>query len=96
MMKKILSIAVTLCLLTSCGMQKFTIGDTSGEKVNSDHRKMFHILEVIPIGRKQSFPINADAKGYEIITRYNLFDCLVTGLTVGIVNMKTVKFKSYK
>jgi hypothetical protein len=88
---------ISLCIiLSSCGMQKFTIGDTSGETIVHEKKKMVHLFIFIPIGRKKEFPMMGEAKGYEIITRYNFWDCVVSGLTVGIVNMKTVKYKATK
>jgi hypothetical protein len=87
---------VSLLLLSSCGAQKFYIGDTSGQTISKDKRKMVHLFWILPIGKKQSFPAVADAKGYVIITRHTLFDYLITGITGSIVDMKTVKFEAVK
>jgi hypothetical protein len=89
-----LCIAVTLC---SCGMQKFSIGETSGATFNQDKRKAVYLFwGIVPIGRKQTFTAYADAKGYEITTRYNGIDFLATLLTGGIFGMKTVKYEPHK
>ena len=84
-------------ILSSCGMQKFYIGETSGQTFNQDKRKCMHLFwGIVPIGRKQSFPSYADAKGYEITTRFSLVDYVISGLTGGIVTSKTVKFEPKK
>ena len=90
--------ALTLCLLlSSCGMQKFSIGDTSGQPVSQDKRKCVMLFwGILPIGRKQEFPAVADAKGYVITTRHNAVDFIITGVTGGIVGLKTVKFEATK
>ncbi len=91
-------ILLTSCLLFSgCAMQKFSIGDTSGQVVSQEKRKMVHLFwGIVPIGRKQVFPSVTDAKGYVIITKHNFIDFLVTDLTGGLVGMKTVKFQATK
>lgn len=95
--KNILYCAVLCAVLSSCGMQKFSIGETSGSTFNQDKRKCIHLFwGVIPIGRKQEFPIYAEAKGYEITTRNNALDFIVTSLTGGIFMMKTVKYEPKK
>lgn len=100
MKKNNLLLTITLCLLlSSCGMQKFTIGDTSGETILQDKRKEIHLFNSIPIKKRErnySFPISGDAKGYEITTGRNLFDYLITVVTGGIINMRTVRFRSTK
>ncbi len=97
MKKLIFTLAIaSSILLPSCGMQKFTVGDTSGETIANDKRKMVHLFYIVPIGRKQSFPVISDAKGYEVTTKHNVLDFIITGITVGLVDMKTVKFKAMK
>ena len=93
----ILYILILCTLICGCGMQKFSIGETSGPTINQDKRKCVHLFwGVIPIGRKQTFPASSDAKGYVIITRHNTLDYIVTGLTGGLIMMKTVKFEAKK
>jgi len=78
-------------------MQRFSIGDTGGVEIAQDKRKTIHLFwGIVPIGRKQTFPAYADAKGYVVTTRYNGVDFLVTFLTGGIVGMKTVKYEAKK
>ncbi len=92
-----LLIVVGSLLLTSCGTQKFYVGETSGKTISHEKRKKVSLFwGLIPIGKKQHFPAVVDAKGYIIITRYNIFDLLVTDLTAGIINLKTVKFEAVK
>jgi len=86
---------ISILLFSSCGTQKFYIGDTSGTETQSQKSKYVKVFWIIKIGKKQQFSA-ANADGYEIITRYNLGDIIVSGLTGSIVNMKTVKFKAYK
>jgi hypothetical protein len=95
---RIMFYALSLCLvLSSCGMQKFSIGDTTGQTVSQDKRKCVMLFwGLLPIGRKQTFPAVADAKGYVITTRHNAVDFIVTGITGGIVGLKTVKFEATK
>jgi len=90
--------ALTLCLvLSSCGTQKFSIGETSGQTISTDKRKMVHLFwGFIPIGKKQTFPAVENAKGYTITTKYNVVDFIVSYFTGGIVGMKSVKFEALK
>jgi hypothetical protein len=78
-------------------MQRFSIGETQGETINQEKRKCVHLFwGLVPIGRKQSFPTYADAKGYVVTTRHNTVDFLATLLTGGLFEMKTVKFEAKK
>lgn len=86
---------LSMLTFSSCGTQKFFIGDTSGKEIQSQKSKQIKIFWIINIGKKQYFSA-ANADGYEIITRYNIGDAIVSGLTGSIINMKTVKFKAYK
>ena len=91
------TLVILITLLCSCGTQKFSIGQTEGQTFNQDKRKCIHLFwGIVPIGRKQSFPSYADAKGYIIITRYSALDYLATLLTGGIFEMKTVKYEPKK
>lgn len=84
-------------ILSGCGTQKFFIGETSGQTISTDKRKMVHLFwGVIPIGKKQYFPAVENAKGYTITTKYNVVDFVVSYFTAGIVGMKTVKFEALK
>ena len=98
MKSKSILVAFLLCTLCwSCGMQRFSIGETSGPTISEDKRKCVHLFwGIVPIGRKQTFPAYADAKGYVIVTRHNGIDYLVTFLTGGLVEMKTVRYEAKK
>ncbi|HWY10046.1 MAG TPA: hypothetical protein VN026_01915 [Bacteroidia bacterium] len=93
--KIILLSLLSLLLFSNCGTQKFYIGDTSGKEIQSQKSKFVKVLWVFKIGKKQSFSATG-ADGYIIVTKYKLVDAIVSGLTVGIVNMKSVKFEAYK
>jgi hypothetical protein len=97
-MKKtvLLSLVAFSLILSSCGTQKFYIGDTSGKEITQDKGKMVHLFWVIPIGRKKAYPLVEGAKGYTITTKYKLIDFLVTGLTATVIQMKSVKFEANK
>lgn len=96
-MKTIFILLSLVCLLlfSSCGTQKFYVGDTSGKEVQSQKSKYIKIFWIIQVGKKQQFSV-ANADGYKIVTKYKLLDMIVSGLTGTIVNMKTVKFEAYK
>lgn len=93
--KFILLSIISILLFSSCGTQKFYVGDTSGTETQSQKSKYVKLFWIVKIGKKQQFSV-ANADGYEIITKYSLGDIIVSGLTGSIVNMKTVKFKAYK
>ena len=93
--KIILFSLLSLLLFSNCGTQKFYIGDTSGKEFQSDKSKFVKVFWVFKIGKKQSFSATG-ADGYMIVTKYKAVDMIVTWLTVGIVNMKSVKFEAYK
>ncbi len=82
-------------MLSSCGTQKFYIGDTSGKETQSQKSKYIKVFWFISIGKKQYFSA-AKADGYIVTTRYNIGDLIVSGITGSMVNMKTVKFEAYR
>ncbi len=83
-------------ILSSCGMQKFKIGDTSGKTISEDKGKMVHLFWIVPIGRKKAYPLVEGAKGYTITTKYKLLDFIVCLITGTVVDMKSVKFEANK
>lgn len=93
--KIILLSLLSLLLFSNCGTQKFYVGDTNGKEVQSQKSKYIRVFVVIKVGKKQQFS-SANADGYIITTKYSLVDMIVSYLTVGIVNMKSVKFEAYK
>jgi hypothetical protein len=97
MKKNILLIGVATSLLfSSCLTTKTSVGgyrEAKGtEYTYSKGKQMWLFWGLVPIGRTD---VNTPSNGKcEVVTRYNFGDCLITGLTAGIVSSYSIKVKA--
>ena len=87
-----LSIAIIVSL-SSCMTTKTNVGayrESQGSTYTyAKGKQVWFLWNIFPLGRtKVATPANGSC---EVITRFNFVDCLVTGLTGGIVSMETIK-----
>jgi hypothetical protein len=104
-MKKIKSLmligllAITVSTsLTSCMTTKTSVGayrETQGnEYTYAKGKQIWLFWGLMPLGRTS---VNTPGNGNcEVITRFNVGDFLISGLTVGIVTTQTIKVKAKK
>ncbi len=89
-MKKILIILVAATSLTSCMINEHTIGN--GGQAEAARKKTVYIIGN-RVSEVDSKALAAGAENYTIDTRSNFVDMLISGLTFGIVNTRTVIIK---
>ena len=102
-MKESKSLQITLAFIlfasmTSCMTTKTNVGayrESQGSTYTYAKGKQIWLFwNILPLGRTSvSTPTNGSC---QVITRFNLVDCLVTGLTGGLVSMETVKVVAKK
>lgn len=104
-MKKIKSLMLITLLaftvstsLTSCMMTKTNVGayrETQGNEYTYGKGKQIWLFwGLLPLGRTS---VNTPGDGNcQVITRFNLGDALISGLTGGIVTTYTIKVKAKK
>ncbi|MCZ2249149.1 MAG: hypothetical protein QY303_05235 [Vicingaceae bacterium] len=104
-MKKIKSITLIAILaltvsvfLTSCMTTKTSVGafkETQGSEYTYAKGKQFWLFwGILPLGRTN---VNTPGDGNcEVITRFNVGDALISGLTGGIVTSYSIKVKAKK
>jgi hypothetical protein len=88
-------ILCTLVLsLNSCFVNRTTIGDGPIGKGNltarySHVKQMYVLWGLLPINQAQ--PVLPQGCGYQVKSSFNFIDALVSGITLGIFDMRTVK-----
>ena len=101
-MKKILILSAFILalaiLMSSCMMTKTPVGNfrtTQGSTYTyAKGKQVWLFWNLIPLGRTS---VATPATGScQVITKFNLIDILVSGLTVGIVDMETIKVEAKK
>ena len=104
-MKKLKSITIYLLFavvltstLTSCMTTKTSVGayrETQGsEYTYAKGKQIWLFWGLLPLGRTS---VNTPGDGNcEVVTRFNLGDVLISGLTGGIVTTYTIKVKAKK
>jgi hypothetical protein len=104
-MKKIKSFSFLLLMtvavssmLTSCMTTKTSVGafkETQGNEYTYAKGKQFWLFwGILPLGRTN---VNTPGDGNcEVITRFNVGDALISGLTGGIVTSYSIKVKAKK
>lgn len=102
-MKKIKSLLLAACLslflassLSSCMTTKTSVGayrETQGNEYTYGKAKQIWLFwGLMPLGRAS---VNTPGDGNcEVITRFNLGDFIISGLTGGIVTTQTIKVKA--
>lgn len=98
-MKRLLITGALLgVLLTSCMTTKTTIGnykEAEGKPYKySKGKQLWLFWGFVPLGRTN---VNTpEQKGFKLITRHNVSDIIITGLTFGIITSYTIKIKVKK
>lgn len=95
-MKKTILILAMLVTLTSCFTTKTNVGQykesTGNTYVYSKGKQVWLFWNLVPLGRtKTSTPSNGSC---QVITRFNLIDVLISGITCGIISTETIKIKA--
>ena len=93
----IMSVAIS-SMLTSCMTTKTSVGafkETQGNEYTYAKGKQFWLFwGILPLGRTN---VNTPGDGNcEVITRFNVGDALISGLTGGIVTSYSIKVKAKK
>ena len=102
-MKKLKSVQLALAFtlfasMTSCMTTKRNVGsyrESQGSTYTyAKGKQVWLFWNILPLSRTSvSTPANGSC---QVIRRFNLVDCLVTGLTGGLVNMETIKVVAKK
>ena len=90
-MKKICIVLGVLFSMQSCMINTHVIGD-GGNGVEAARKKTVYIIGN-RVSEVDSKALAGGAENYEIDTRANFVDMLITTLTFGIVNRRTVIIK---
>ena len=101
-MKQIVIVAITIfyiLLCTSCMTPRHNIGDgpvgNKGQtKIYSRAKQAYLFWGLTPLGRPD--PAKPSHGNYQIKTGYNVGDCFLNILTLGIVSFRTVRIVTYK
>lgn len=93
----LMSVAIS-SMLTSCMTTKTSVGafkETQGNEYTYAKGKQFWLFwGILPLGRTN---VNTPGDGNcEVITRFNVGDALISGLTGGIVTSYSIKVKAKK
>jgi hypothetical protein len=94
----LLMTVATSSMLTSCMTTKTSVGaykETQGNEYTYAKGKQFWLFwGILPLGRTN---VNTPGDGNcEVITRFNVGDALISGLTGGIVTSYSIKVKAKK
>lgn len=97
-MKKVLLSIALFSLVTSCMVTKTPIGEfkeAEGKvKTYSKQKQLYVLWGLIPIGRATANTPNE--MPYQVVTKYNLGDVVVTYLTGGLFMTYTIKVEVKK
>jgi len=97
-MKKIFLSALLLVFITSCMTTKTPVGkftETEGKaKTYSKVKQIYILWGLFPVGRASA--ATPEDGNCQVVTRYNIGDFLITGLTGGIVSTYTIKVEVKK
>lgn len=87
----ILSMGMSSCLTTKTTVGTFK--EQTGQEYTYAKGKQFWLFwGIMPIGRTN---VNTPSDGAcEVITRFNVFDAIVSGITGGIITSYTIKVKA--
>lgn len=97
-MKKTMLILAVAFSLTSCMTTKTNCGSykeaQGNEYTYSKAKQIWLFWGILPIGRTHT---STPADGAcQVITRFNIIDVLITGITGGIVTTETIKVRAKK
>ncbi|AUS07242.1 hypothetical protein C1A40_02420 [Tamlana carrageenivorans] len=92
-MVMVLSSSLTSCMTTKTSVGHFK--EKQGDEYTYSKGKQFWVFwGTLPIGRTN---VNTPTDGAcEVVTRFNITDFLITGLTAGIFSSYTIKIKAKK
>jgi len=93
----LMTVAIS-AILTSCMTTKTSVGafkETQGNEYTYAKGKQFWLFwGILPLGRTNvNTPVDGNC---EVITRFNVGDALISGLTGGIVTSYSIKVKAKK
>lgn len=94
----LLSMFAIILFTSSCMTTKTSVGEfrelQGSEYTYAKGKQMWLFWGVMPLGRTN---VNTPGDGNcEVVTRFNIGDALITGLTGGIVSSYTIKVKAKK
>lgn len=97
-MRKLTILLLSVMLLTSCLTTKTDVGayrETQGNVyVYSKSKQIWLFWGIVPIGRtKTATPTNGAC---QVVTKFTLFDIIISSLTGGIITTETIKVKAKK
>lgn len=92
-MAMILSLSLSSCMTTKTSVGAFR--ETEGKEYTyAKGKQLWLFWGIFPVGRVS---VNTPSDGNcEVITRFNVTDALISGLTGGIVTSYTIKVKAKK
>ncbi len=95
---RISMLALVLCSLNSCYVNRTTVGDGPRGKVDAvkyDKSKQLYLFwGLVALGHSQpSIPVEC---GFEVKSAFNFWDMLVSGITAGIFGMRTTKILVFR
>lgn len=95
----LLAIIASMFLFESCLVHRHTVGDgpvgdAPRTEVYARAKQLYLFWGLVPLGHTQcATPKDGD---YQIKTSHNIADAIITGITGGIVSIRTVKVNVYK
>lgn len=94
----LLSMLTIILFTSSCMTTKTSVGEfrelQGSEYTYAKGKQLWLFWGVMPLGRTN---VNTPGDGNcEVVTRFNIGDALITGLTGGIVSSYTIKVKAKK
>ncbi|MDO4880425.1 MAG: hypothetical protein Q3983_04025 [Capnocytophaga sp.] len=95
-MKKFVILTTALIMLSACRTTKTDVGqfreNPGKDYVYAKGKQVWIFWGLLPAGRTK---VNTPSSGNcQVITRTNLADLLISGLTAGIVSTETIKIKA--
>ena len=95
-MKKFLILGTALLMLSACRTTKTDVGQfretPTEDYVYAKGKQVWLFWGLLPVGRTK---VNTPSSGNcQVVTRTNLADFLISGITAGIVTTETIKIKA--
>lgn len=89
----ILSLTLNSCMITKTSVGQFT--ETRGQEYTyAKGKQLWLFWGLVPLGRTN---VNTPKDGVcQVVTKYDLADFLITGLTGGVLSSYTIKVKAKK
>ena len=98
MKKTTFILSISIIMLSSCMTTKTTIGEfkeqTEKKYTYSKGKQVYIFWGTIPLGRTDLK--TPKDKNCQIVTRFNITDALISGITLGVITSYTIKIKAKK